>query len=1071
MANPLRVPATVGGRVVVAALMTAAMSGVFAALAGGYSPLMLVLSFTCSFLPFLVFLNTLAPRADPAKKGAEANRRGLIELTSFYRFGRMFNLNLAVKLFTFAMEVTPTDDPARATYASGLATARSARYERLGDPADLGAAIEADQLAASLIAADSPQRGLILSDLASSLLLRYGRGGASADLDGAIEAGTAAVAAIPPGDPGPALALSNLGGALIRRFESRGQLTDLSAAVAYCQRAVQAFPADSPHRCVALSNLAIALKDSFQHIGKVADIDAAVETGRAAVATTPDRHPNRSKHLLNLSTALAVRFNHSHQADDLHAAIDLLERAVAATSERQPDRGAMMSDLGLLLRERFALQQRPVDIDAAVTSARSAVESVTDGNPQHAGLLSNLGLALADRFDHSGQSADLDAAIESGRAAVRAASDDHPGRAMYLSNLGGALLARFERTGDAEDLDGAIDTTRRAVAAVPADHPDRAGYLNNLGVVLTSRYELTGQADDLTAATASQRQAAGLPLASPTIRMKAAQAWGNLAIMAEDLASAADAWSLAVGLLPQLAWHGLDRVTQENELTAWQGLAADGAAIAVGAGQPERAVEMLEQGRTVLWTQALHLRSDLTRLAEQEPGLFADLQRVRDALDRPTGATARTSVSTYDTALAGIDERRRHAHEWDDLVARARQLPGFEHFLEAVPFAELRTAAREGPVVIVNTSRYGCHALVVTAERGVSVVALPAVTFAAAVERATALRDLLHRGTAMPATAPTATTTAVGPTAAPQGPLARREADRHALLEILEWLWSTVAEPVLGALGHTGAPDDDDLPRIWWCPTGPMTTLPLHAAGRHTRTNSRPTVRVDMVAGRVVSSYIPTLAALRRAYGSAVTAPVSQLVVGLPQTPHQAPLPAVREELEVLARYLPPPRSAHHLVGEQATRARVLADIPGHPWLHLACHAAQRHRDPSLSAFTLWDAELTVADLAGLRMDGAEFAFLSACQTATGSSHLSDEAVHLAAAMLLLGYGQVIATLWTIRDASAPLIVDGVYARLPTIRAGAPIPAATALHHAVEALRLTRPADPLLWAPYLHTGR
>ena len=63
-----------------------------------------------------------------------------------------------------------------------------------------------------------------------------------------------------------------------------------------------------------------------------------------------------------------------------------------------------------------------------------------------------------------------------------------------------------------------------------------------------------------------------------------------------------------------------------------------------------------------------------------------------------------------------------------------------------------------------------------------------------------------------------------------------REKDRHAILDVLDWLWDVIAEPVLTALGHTSAPETGSpWPRVWWCPTGPLTVLPIHAAGHHPR--------------------------------------------------------------------------------------------------------------------------------------------------------------------------------------------------------------------------------------------
>jgi CHAT domain-containing protein len=94
-------------------------------------------------------------------------------------------------------------------------------------------------------------------------------------------------------------------------------------------------------------------------------------------------------------------------------------------------------------------------------------------------------------------------------------------------------------------------------------------------------------------------------------------------------------------------------------------------------------------------------------------------------------------------------------------------------------------------------------------------------------------------------------------------------------------------------------------------------------------------------------------------------------------------------------------------------------------------------------------------------------AFLSACETATGSPRALDEAIHLAAAMQLLGYRHVIATLWSIYDSPAPDIADAVYAILTDTDANH---SAHALHHAITALRAQHPTEALTWAPYLHTG-
>jgi CHAT domain-containing protein len=158
------------------------------------------------------------------------------------------------------------------------------------------------------------------------------------------------------------------------------------------------------------------------------------------------------------------------------------------------------------------------------------------------------------------------------------------------------------------------------------------------------------------------------------------------------------------------------------------------------------------------------------------------------------------------------------------------------------------------------------------------------------------------------------------------------------------------------------------------------------------------------------------------------------------------------------------------LTGPQATRAGVLHALADSSWVHFACHAIADHASPERSRFALWDTALTLEDLEALPTRSRELAFLSACHTAAGSSRHPDEAIHLAAAMLFLGYRHVIAASWTIADRPMPRVADAVY----TVLTGGGAPdgglAALALHRAVRSLRSTAPTAPELWAPYVHFG-
>src|SRR5262249_57139739 len=136
---------------------------------------------------------------------------------------------------------------------------------------------------------------------------------------------------------------------------------------------------------------------------------------------------------------------------------------------------------------------------------------------------------------------------------------------------------------------------------------------------------------------------------------------------------------------------------------------------------------------------------------------------------------------------------------------------------------------------------------------------------------------------------------------------------------------------------------------------------------------------------------------------------------------------------------------------------------------HCAGQGVSDLEHPSTSHLLLadhLDRPLTVVDVARLRLDHSELAFLSACSTAQTGTELPDEAIHLAAAFQLAGYRHVIATLWPIGDRWAVQAARAVYTRLGSDASDS----ATALHHATRGLRAILPDRPSTWAAHLYDG-
>jgi hypothetical protein len=201
-------------------------------------------------------------------------------------------------------------------------------------------------------------------------------------------------------------------------------------------------------------------------------------------------------------------------------------------------------------------------------------------------------------------------------------------------------------------------------------------------------------------------------------------------------------------------------------------------------------------------------------------------------------------------------------------VNRIRQLPKFSNFLRPTPFPTLRGAVTKGKVIIINASQLRVDTLVVDNVGPIQHIPLPDINFET-------ISDLSKRIQNRP-----------------QLTASEKERNyyvgRH-LRPALRRIWTDIICPIFQKL-DIPLNEYDQLPqrRIWWYPTGPLTFIPIHAAGDNS---------VD-VTRLVISSYVTTLSSLLQAQTQThyQTAQPKLLGVSQPNTPGQSPLPHSSEE-------------------------------------------------------------------------------------------------------------------------------------------------------------------------------
>jgi hypothetical protein len=372
-----------------------------------------------------------------------------------------------------------------------------------------------------------------------------------------------------------------------------------------------------------------------------------------------------------------------------------------------------LNNLGSSFLRRFEHSKDPVDIDKAFSAHKQAVHLTPDGHAEEPCHLNSLGSSFMCRFECSRDPIDIDRAVSVHEQAVHLTPDGHINKSRRLNNLGSSFLVRFNHSGDLVDIDKSISACEQAVYLTPDGHADKPCRLSNLGQSFLCRSEYSGDLVDRSTAIDHFRCAASCSTGPPSVRFHAALRWARLA----STQSALQGYAVAFDLLPQITWMGQTILARHSELTSMGNIASEAAATAISAEQYDTALEWLEQGRSIVWSQLLDLRTPVDAIREKEPSLADDLVRVSQALEhagnRDTSTQDLSPQSNQGLSMEQIAQgHRRLAEEWERLVERARAIPGFEDFLRPKKLVQLCSAAKAGPMVVINVHKQRCDALV-----------------------------------------------------------------------------------------------------------------------------------------------------------------------------------------------------------------------------------------------------------------------------------------------------------------------------------------------------------------------
>ncbi|RDA85714.1 hypothetical protein CP532_0749 [Ophiocordyceps camponoti-leonardi (nom. inval.)] len=814
-----------------------------------------------------------------------------------------------------------------------------------------------------------------LQVLAFRLGERFNQTGSINDLTGALDIMAVMLNSMASDHPNRPFILYNRGRFFLRRFGFTTDVKDLTLAVEDMTIAVEATPHTDSDRAERLTTLAALLLRRFKHTTSIADLDGAIETADMALKTATNTS-SRADSMYTLGEGLGRRFDQKGSMEDLDRAVDVMTLAIE-TAPHHPNRASHLTTLGTFLSSRYERTGSVDDLDRAIEVINMAIDVneqrpvLAHGrNPRQAYILNSLGDRLGCRYERTRLMTDLESAIETAEKANEACPRDYPNRRLFLAALSRWLSERYSRTRSLDDIDRAIALQNEALEASPRHAPERASYLDSLGIYLFRRSQQSNSIQDLSLSI--ERTSEAIDASAPTNPHRAGYLLNlglSLTIRAEKTRSADDLFR-AISSFHQ----GRQSVVAAPQTRLK--LAVHAAMV--------YASHVSWEGSSVLFEEAVKLLSTVSPRSLKH----TDKQHV---LAHSSGIAA-SAASAVLQACGDVD--------------RALQLLELGRGVIAGLLMDMR-----GDLSDVKEK----HPMLA--------------------DEFIALRDELDKPEE--SVAPLMTSSEKPISSWESSVRRRREADQRLTQLITEirdkpgfeaFLLPPTAESLVAAakpdpiiILNLNSPPDDDLPRVWWIPTGLLSQLPLHAAGYHTRGGS------ETVIDRVMSSYASSVKSLIHGRGQGFRPPSSNpssnhaLLVAMRETPdlsHDSYLSFAVPEVNMVKDLCP----SLNLRPTMPSRRRddVLQLLKSCTIFHFAGHGETNFEDPSRSCLLLddWKANpLTVGDVRDQRLQESPpfLGFLSACSTGANKK-MMDEGIHLINSFQLAGFRHVIGTLWEVSD-------------------------------------------------------
>jgi hypothetical protein len=322
-----------------------------------------------------------------------------------------------------------------------------------------------------------------------------------------------------------------------------------------------------------------------------------------------------------------------------------------------------------------------------------------------------LAVSLWTLFNETGDLTLLDESINLERQIVRLRPQGHPRHARSCRSLAVSLRTRFNATGDAALLNEARLLFTQAMQERVVSPSDSVRIRVELALIhLLNAYPFY----DVPVAVSLLSEAIKYPVGLPGYVSSICDALHlcNTATLSHaDVIKLLGVYQAVIEVLPQRASFVLDKPLRLQRWHSTHKIPLEAFLHSLRSNNVSLGLELLEQGRAVLWSQTLGVQDpQLQGLPDHwKTRIQTLLQSINSFVERPD---VRESNMTARERAHGSYSRLQQ------LLPEIRASPGLERFMRGPSYSELAQVASAHPVIILAAGDIACHALVMSCKSG-----------------------------------------------------------------------------------------------------------------------------------------------------------------------------------------------------------------------------------------------------------------------------------------------------------------------------------------------------------------